>query len=165
VAGTIGATCLPLALFGLSVLPVNAVGVLLWLLSAALFVGELVAPGTAGFAFGGAVVLVLAGLFLFDSSEGVSVGLGDDAVADCGHARAGSVGREARVPGSAPPVPVHGTGPAHRRLVSVSSVDAAALVTGGAYAEGAWWGVRSVGPPLGGRLLRVLDTLRPSGRA
>jgi membrane-bound serine protease (ClpP class) len=76
VAGTIGATCLPLALFGLSVLPVSAVGVLLLRLSAALFVGELVAPGTAGFAFGGAVVLVLAGLFLFDSSEGVSVGLG-----------------------------------------------------------------------------------------
>ena len=63
VAGTIGATCLLLALFGLSVLPVNAVGVLLLLLSAALFVGELAAPGTARFAFGGGVVLVLAGLF------------------------------------------------------------------------------------------------------
>lgn len=153
VAGTIGATCLLLALFSLSVLPVRAVGVLLLLLSAALFVGELLAPGTAGFAFGGAVVLVLAGLFLFDSSQGVSVGLGAMVpLAVLMLVLAVLAGRLAyRVRHQ----PSRSTGAdlLTGRVVSVSSVDAAVPVTGRAHAEGAWWGVRSVGPPLaaGGR--------------
>jgi membrane-bound serine protease (ClpP class) len=38
-------------------------------------------------------------------------------------------------------------------VVSVSSVDVVAPVSGRAFVEGAWWSVRSVGPPLveGGR--------------
>lgn len=75
IAGGVGAASLILALFSLSVLPVNAAGVLLLLLAAALFVGELLAPGFAGFAVGGAAALVLAALFLFDETQGVRVDL------------------------------------------------------------------------------------------
>jgi membrane-bound serine protease (ClpP class) len=75
VAGATGITALLLALFSLSVLPVNAVGLLLLAVAAALFVAEVLAPGVAGFGFGGAVVLVLAAVFLFDDGTGVAVDL------------------------------------------------------------------------------------------
>lgn len=74
-AAATGVTALLLALFSLSVLPVNAVGLLLLAVAAALFVAEVLAPGVAGFGFGGAVVLVLSAVFLFDDAEGVSVDL------------------------------------------------------------------------------------------
>ena len=43
--GVVGAACILLSLFALSVLPVNVVGLLLLLLSAAMFTAELFAPG------------------------------------------------------------------------------------------------------------------------
>ena len=153
VAGTIGTTCLLLALFSLSVLPVNAVGLLLVLLAAALFVAELLVPGTAGFAVGGAVVLVLAGLFLFDSSQGASVGLGTvlplAALMLVLAVLAGRVAYRVRHQ----PSRSTGADVLTGRVVSVSSVDVVAPVSGRAFVEGAWWSVRSVGPPLveGGR--------------
>lgn len=73
VAGIIGAVSLVLALFSLAVLPVNAAGLLLLAIAAGLFVAELFAPGVAGFAVGGGVVLVLAAVFLFDEAQGVRV--------------------------------------------------------------------------------------------
>lgn len=75
VAGITGATALLLALYSLSVLPVNVVGVLLLLVAIGLFVAELFVPGIGGFAFGGAAVLVLSSAFLFDEATGVSVDL------------------------------------------------------------------------------------------
>jgi membrane-bound serine protease (ClpP class) len=148
VAGTIGTSCLILALFSLSVLPVNAVGLLLLLLAAALFVAELLAPGTAGFAVGGAVVLVLSGLFLFDSAEGASVGLGTALpLATLMLVLAVLAGRVAyRVRHQ--PSTTTGADAVTGRVLAVSSVDVAAPTTGRAFAEGTWWNVRSVGPPL-----------------
>jgi membrane-bound serine protease (ClpP class) len=75
VAGTIGALSLLLALFSLSVLPVNVVGLLLLGVAVALFIAEVLAPGFGGFAAVGAGALVLAAIFLFEDSEGVSVDL------------------------------------------------------------------------------------------
>ncbi len=69
--GILGAILLILAFFSLSVLPVNAVGALLLVLAVALFVGEMFVPGVGVMAAGGAVSLVLGGLFLFRGSSGV----------------------------------------------------------------------------------------------
>lgn len=71
----VGGILLLLGLFSLAVLPVNFVGVALLLLAAALFGAELFAPGVGIFAVGGAVALVLGGLFLFPEASGVAIGL------------------------------------------------------------------------------------------
>jgi membrane-bound serine protease (ClpP class) len=76
VGGTVGVTSLLLALFSLAVIPVNVVGVVFLLLALALFAAELFVPGTGIAAAGGAVMLVLAALFLFDEQAiGVDVRL------------------------------------------------------------------------------------------
>jgi membrane-bound serine protease (ClpP class) len=69
--GITGAILLLLAFTALSVLPVNAAGVILLVLAGALFVAELFVPGIGVFAAGGTVALVLGGLFLFRGPIGV----------------------------------------------------------------------------------------------
>lgn len=69
--GITGAILLLLAFTALSVLPVNAVGVILLVLAAALYIAELFVPGIGVFAAGGTVALVLGGLFLFRGPIGV----------------------------------------------------------------------------------------------
>jgi membrane-bound serine protease (ClpP class) len=145
VAGVTGAIALLLALFSLSVLPVNVVGLLLLAVAAALFVAELFAPGVAGFAFGGAVVLVLAAVFLFDDAEGVAVDpaafLPTAVVAAVAALLAGRlVMRTRRMPSTSTGADVF-----PGRLVTVAEADGP---TGRTFTEGAWWSLRSVGPPL-----------------
>lgn len=72
----VGGIMLLLGLFSLAVLPVTFVGVALLVLAAALFAAELFAPGVGIFAAGGAVALVLGGLFLFPEGSGVAIGTG-----------------------------------------------------------------------------------------
>jgi len=146
VAGGTGAVALLLALFSLSVLPVNAVGLLLLAVAAALFVAELFAPGTAGFAFGGAVVLVLAATFLFDDTEGVSVDLmtvlPTAVIAALAAVVAGQLvlrTRGAAVVGGPEPLP--------GQTVTLQSVSPDGC-TGQVFAEGAWWTTRTTGPRL-----------------
>lgn len=71
----IGGILLLLGLFSLAVLPVSFVGVALLVLAAALFAAELFAPGVGIFAVGGAIALVLAGLFLFPEASGIAIGM------------------------------------------------------------------------------------------
>lgn len=71
--GVIGAVMLILAFFSLSVLPVNAAGLALLALAAALFVAELFAPGIGVFAAGGVIALLFAGLFLFEGNGSIRV--------------------------------------------------------------------------------------------
>lgn len=71
--GITGVILLLLAGFSLSLLPTTLVGVALLLLAAGLFIAELFVPGTGVLAAGGSVALVIAGLFLFDRSSGISV--------------------------------------------------------------------------------------------
>ncbi|MEX2290318.1 MAG: NfeD family protein [Mycobacteriales bacterium] len=147
VAGATGAIALLLALFSLSVLPVNVVGLLLLAVAAALLVAELFAPGVGGFAFGGAVVLVLAAMFLFDDAEGVSVDLmavlPTAVLAAAAAVLAGRlVVRTRRQPAASSSADLL-TG----QTLTVRSVDPDGG-TGRAFAEGAWWTVRSTGPPL-----------------
>jgi membrane-bound serine protease (ClpP class) len=74
--GVIGVTAIVLAMFAFAVLPVNAVGVVLLLLAAAMFIVELFAPGIGAGAGGGTAALLLGGLFLFPSDSGLGVDLG-----------------------------------------------------------------------------------------
>ncbi|WP_222721255.1 NfeD family protein [Actinomadura sp. HBU206391] len=70
-AGIAGAIMLVLGFVALSVLPVNVGGLLLLALAAGLFVAEILAPGVGVFAAGGAVSLLLAGVYLFRGDTGV----------------------------------------------------------------------------------------------
>ena len=154
VAGATGATALLLALFSLSVLPVSVVGLLLLAVAVGLFVAELFAPGVAGFAFGGAVVLVLAAVFLFDDDQGVSVDLAvvlPTAVLVA--AATVFAGRLAARTRKLPSVST-GTDVFTGQSVVVREADGA---TGSAFAEGAWWSLRSVGPALQpGEIARIV---------
>lgn len=71
----VGVILILLALYSLSVLPVNAVGVALLVLAAALFLGEVFAPGIGVMAAGGTVALLLGGLFLFQRPTGIGIDL------------------------------------------------------------------------------------------
>lgn len=151
VAGATGAVALLLALFSLSVLPVNVVGLLLLAVAMALFVAEVLAPGVAGFAFGGAAVLVLSALFLFDDAEGVAVDLGAALpLAIVMFVAAVIAGRLAFRTRSEPSTST-GADLLTGHLLPVLEADG---TTGRTFTEGAWWSMRSVGPPL-----------RPGGQA
>lgn len=71
-AGVAGVILLLLGFFALAVLPVQAAGVALLVLAIALFIGEIFVPGIGVLAAGGAIALVLAGLFLFEGPLRVS---------------------------------------------------------------------------------------------
>lgn len=71
-AGVAGLILLMVGFFALSVLPVQATGIALLVLAAALFIGEIFVPGIGVFAAGGTISLLLAGIFLFEGDIGVS---------------------------------------------------------------------------------------------
>lgn len=153
VAGVTGALLIVLALFALSLLPVNVVGLLLLALAAALFVAEVVAPGFAGFAAGGAVVLVLSGVFLFDDASGVSVSLGlllpIAVVVGVAVVIAGRLAVRSRRA-----LPTTGLAQFTGAEVTVARSSGE---TGQAFVEGAWWTVRSPGADLhDGERVRVV---------
>ncbi|WP_217370698.1 NfeD family protein [Nonomuraea antri] len=153
VAGGIGAVALLLALFSLAVLPVNAAGVLLLVLAAALFVAELFVPGTGGLAVAGGVALVPAALLLFDDAQGVRV---EPVVAvptavvmvvlGIVAGRLAYRSRRGRV--------VSGTAAYLDRTVRIEQAEDG---QGRAFMDGAWWTVRGTGPPLRtGDLARIV---------
>jgi membrane-bound serine protease (ClpP class) len=145
VAGATGLTALLLALFSLSVLPVNAVGLLLLGVAAALFVAEVLVPGVAGFGFGGAAVLVLSSVFLFDDASGVSVDLWAAVpLAAVMFVAAVAAGRVAFRTRHAPSTTT-GADLLIGRMVEVREADGR---TGRTHVIGSWWSLRSVGPPL-----------------
>ncbi|HZJ05262.1 MAG TPA: NfeD family protein [Nocardioidaceae bacterium] len=145
VAGATGVTALLLALFSLSVLPVNAVGLLLLAVAAALFVAEVLAPGVAGFGFGGAVVLVLAAVFLFDDGTGVAVDLTAAlplaVVMFVAVVVAGRVAMKTR----RAPSTMTGADAITGHRVRVVEADGR---TGRTFVQGSRWSLRSTGPPL-----------------
>ncbi|MCA1782449.1 MAG: nodulation protein NfeD [Dermatophilaceae bacterium] len=150
VAGATGVVSFLLALYSLSVLPVTVVGLLLLAVAMALFVAEVLVPGVAGFAFGGAVVLVLSALFLFDDAEGVAVDLTAALpLAIVMFVAAVIAGRLAFRARSAPSTAT-GADLLTGHLVPVLDADG---MTGRGFTEGAWWSLRSIGAPLepGGR--------------
>jgi membrane-bound serine protease (ClpP class) len=140
--GIAGVIMIVLAFFSLAVLPVNVVGLVFLLLAVGLFVAELFVPGVGVFAGGGAVSLVLAGLFLFRGSIGVDliVILPTVAVLGGGTILAGRlVWRARRAPSGT------GTGMVAGRVTQVKQADGA---RGQVVIDGTWWRVRSTGVPL-----------------
>jgi membrane-bound serine protease (ClpP class) len=78
VAGTLGVVSLLLAFFGMSVLPVNYVGLALIVVALAMFAAEAVVTSYGALTIGGIVCLVLGGMMLVDSPVGfmrVSLGV------------------------------------------------------------------------------------------
>lgn len=71
-AGIAGVILLLLGFFALSVFPVQEAGLALLILAIALFIGEIFVPGVGVLAAGGAISLILAGLFLFEGEVEVS---------------------------------------------------------------------------------------------
>lgn len=69
----VGVTLIILAMYSLSVLPVNWAGVALIVLALALFTAEIFAPGIGVAAAGGTLALLLGGLFLFQRPTGIGV--------------------------------------------------------------------------------------------
>jgi membrane-bound serine protease (ClpP class) len=152
--GVTGAVLILLALYALSVLPVDFVGVAFIGLAAALFVAEVVAPGIGVFAAGGSICLVLGGIFLFRDRSGfeVSVGLVIPIALVVGAAvvLAGRLALKARrAPANATP------GAFTDRTVEVRRVDGRKAQ---ANVDGAWWNLRADNVALEpGMRVRVVD--------
>jgi membrane-bound serine protease (ClpP class) len=125
-----------LSLFSLAVLPVQAVGVALLVLALALFAAEVFAPGIGVFAGGGAVSLVLAGLFLFDADDGVRVNpllvVPTAVVVAVGAVVAGRLALRGR----ADPSESTGRGALRGRTVEIVEADGS---TGRGRLDGTWW--------------------------
>lgn len=148
-AGIVGAILIILALFGIAVLPVNAVGLLLFGVAVALFIAELFAPGVGVAAAGGTVALLMSGIFLFRDAPGFQVGLGVlvpiVAVAGGAVILAGRLVMRARKSAST----TTGEGLFIGRVVTVDHItDEPGRRRGMTFVEGAWWTVRSAGPAL-----------------
>ncbi len=141
--GITGAILLIFGFFALSVLPVNAAGIALLLLAAALFAAELFAPGVGVFAAGGAVALLLAGLFLFQGPVGVSPAVlwPTAAIVGGGSLLAGHLARRAH---RARPTSGADALIGHETVVRSTSGE----TTGRVRLEGAWWTARTRGEPL-----------------
>lgn len=153
-AGAIGVIAIVTALFSLSVLPVDAVGVIFLVLALALFVGELFAPGVGVMAATGTASLVASALFLFDRGVGARVDpevwLPVTAVAGLAVVGAGRlVLRSRRRP---PRSPLMG---------ALIRTDDIALDREQAFVDGAWWSIeprdRPIGPADDVRVVEVRD--------
>lgn len=138
--GIVGGIMVLLALFALSTLPVNTVGLLLVLLGIALFIGEVFAPGLGVFAFGGAVSLALGGIFLFRDASGLEVPL--TTVLPVSAAAAVAAAVAARFALRSRNAPSRETGPESfvGRQVIVKRSDGS---RGQTFVSGAWWKIRN----------------------
>jgi membrane-bound serine protease (ClpP class) len=151
--GVTGAILLVLGFFALSVLPVNVAGIALLVLAAALFVAEVLTPGVGVFATGGAIALLVAGLFLFEDQAvrvNPAVLLPTALVVGGGSLLAGRLAWRARknLPLSGP----------HTLLGATATIDAATGHTGRVRLQGAWWNALSPGADLhDGQTVRVTD--------
>ncbi|WP_188186896.1 NfeD family protein [Nonomuraea sp. SYSU D8015] len=149
--GVIGAVLLVLGLFSLSVLPVNAAGLALLALAAALFIAEVFAPGIGVFAGGGAIALLLAGLFLFEGQVAVSpaVLLPTTVVVAGAVVVAGRLATRAQRA-----TPVSGVHTLVGQEVAVRRTDGSAPQV---FLDGAWWTAHSRQEPLeDGQTVRVV---------
>jgi membrane-bound serine protease (ClpP class) len=154
VGGVVGGVLVVLAMFGLSVLSVNVVGILLLLLAVALFVAELFAPGVGVFAGLGAFALALSGIFLFDDVPGVAVSvwviLPTALVLGAAVVLAGRIALRAR----SSPSTTTGSGVLVGEVVEISRAEAGRAQ---ALVGGAWWTVRADRPLAVGDRVRVVD--------
>ena len=151
-SGIAGVIMVVLAFFALSVLPVRAAGIALFILGIALLVAELFVPGVGVLAAGGTVALLLSGLFLFEvGTVSVSPAVLWPSALVLG---AGSVvvGRAAvRLRHQAPTT---GRETLVGRILTVRA-DGERLR---AFMDGTWWQVRANGPLIEGAQVKVVGT-------
>jgi membrane-bound serine protease (ClpP class) len=148
----VGVILILLALFGLAVLPVNALGALLLLLAAILFVLEIFTPGVGVGAAGGTASLVLGGLFLFRGRVGVDPEVLIPVAVVVGGATvlAGRLAWRTRR--------LAATTGAGGLLGAVVEVGPVTRTTGQVMVQGAWWNVRTRGEQLReGATVRVVE--------
>ena len=148
----VGVILILLALFGLAVLPVNALGALLLLLAAILFVLEIFTPGVGVGAAGGTASLVLGGLFLFRGRVGVDPEVLIPVAVVVGGATllAGRLAWRTRR--------LAATTGAGGLLGAVVDMGPATGTTGQVMVQGAWWNVRTRGEQLReGATVRVVE--------
>jgi len=150
--GIVGVILIVTAMFSLSVLPVNAVGAILMLLSLGLFVAEVLTPGVGVFAAGGTASLLLGGVFLFRGSVGVDLGVSIPialVVGACAVVFTRLAWRSRHLPSQAGAPGLVG---------ARGVVRAADGLTGDVFVNGAWWRARSAsGPLVVGSEVRVLE--------
>lgn len=162
-SGIVGVILLVLGFYALSVLPVNVAGVALLILAGALFAAEVIHPGVAVFAVGGAIALALAGVFLFQG-EGVGVSpavfVPTAAVIGIGALFAGRLAWRAR---RSPPI--SGESTLRGQEATVARIDGETAMV---FVEGAWWRAQGAGLAVGQRV-RVVGrdglTLKVDGAA
>jgi membrane-bound serine protease (ClpP class) len=136
--GALGVTFIVLAMFGLAVLPVDVVGIMFLVVAAALFVAEVAAPGIGVAAAGGALAMVLSGIFLIDDAPGIEISAAvivpSALVVGAFVVIAGRIAMRSRV------APVSTTGPG----LLVGRQATVRLGGGGpqVFVQGAWWGIR-----------------------
>jgi membrane-bound serine protease (ClpP class) len=147
--GIVGVILVVLGFFALSVLPVNFVGIALLILAAALFIAELFVPGVGVLAGGGAVSLVLSGLFLVRGPVSVDlfVILPTAAVLMGAVIVAGRLVWKARRAHSAT-----GAGQLEGRVAEVRHADGTRARV---FLEGAWWTVKGESSLHEGERVRV----------
>jgi membrane-bound serine protease (ClpP class) len=147
----VGVILIVLALFALSVLPVNAVGAILLVLGFILFVAELFVPGIGVLAAGGTAAVLLGGLFLFRGQFGVDPVV----LVPTGVLLGGGTVLLARVAWRSRTAPtVSGTGAI---VGSTGKVQVAEGATAQVKVQGVWWGARSAHGPLSpGQRVRVV---------
>ncbi|MEV8312271.1 nodulation protein NfeD [Streptomyces flavidovirens] len=150
-AGAIGIVLLVLGFVALSVLPFHVGGLLLLILAAVLFAGEVLTPGVGVFAAGGTVALVFAGILLFRGELGVDPAVlwPTAAVVGGGSLFAGRLAWRAR---RAP-----ATTGAEGLLGQEAVVHRTDGGTGQVLLEGAWWTVRGRAAPVtAGQHVRIV---------
>lgn len=143
--GALGVISIGLALFGLSVLPVNVVGLLFLAVAAALFIAELFAPGIGIAAAGGTVALLLAGIFLFRDIPGIRVSLTVILPVVVVVGVAVVVAGRLVVRSHRGHVPITGEDQYVGKIVTIRLVNDN---RGQALVDGAWWNVKSNAPKL-----------------
>src|SRR5918996_1005926 len=148
----VGVILILLALFALAVLPVNALGGLLLVLAAVLFVVEIFTPGVGVGAAGGTAALVLGGLFLFRGRVGVDL----EVLVPVAIVVGGGTMLPRRLAWRTRRLaPTTGAG---RPPGSVAIVRSATGTTGQAMVQGAGWNVKTTGQRLReGATVRVVD--------
>jgi len=142
VGGALGLIFIMLAMFGLAVLPINLVGILFLVLAAVMFAVEIAAPGIGLAAGGGALALVLSGIFLIDDAPGIAISAG--LVLPVAGVVGGFVVIAGRIAMRSRRTPSSTTGAAllvgHQANVRLRGAGAQVFI------QGAWWNVRPADP-------------------
>ncbi|MEO8693747.1 MAG: nodulation protein NfeD [Acidimicrobiales bacterium] len=142
--GIIAATGFVLAMVGLAVLPINAVGIVFVVLGVMLFVAEVVSPGLGIAAAGGAVMFALGGVYFVDDAPGIEVSLAAVLPVAIATAALCALAGRLALRSRAAPSTLTGVGALIGQTVTIR----VAAGRPQAFVEGSWWRARLPGGSL-----------------